>query len=250
MTRRMSQRARAQEFFREMAEDEAARGSTKTETPTLTLPLSGGGTESMEGGEPDLTARVRALYENSAVPVREIAAVAGVSERTLYKYAQKGGWKARYAWADRGGAARRGWPAADAAAPTQFAPANVMPVLGAGGRFIRREDSGQPFARGLKATDPHGATRATAACERAAAISGQAQAEAERVQWDEACVAWLTTLNKVLGTLAEYRTERAKRQPRPGAPATDAHEQVLLRAVGAATDNLTWCREQRNRLTG
>jgi hypothetical protein len=72
----------------------------------------------------DLTARACALYENSAVPVREIARRAGVTERTIYKYAQKGGWKARYAW--------------------QFAP-----IKGVGGRFIRRADKGKPFARGL-----------------------------------------------------------------------------------------------------
>ena len=67
---------------------------------------------STRGREQDLTARVRALYENSAVPVREIARRAGVTERTIYKYAQKGGWKARYAWVDRGGVARRRRPAA------------------------------------------------------------------------------------------------------------------------------------------
>ena len=45
-----------------------------------------------ENASESLTARVRALYENSVVPVREIARLAGVSERTLYKYVRRGGW--------------------------------------------------------------------------------------------------------------------------------------------------------------
>ncbi|MGA7975355.1 MAG: helix-turn-helix domain-containing protein, partial [Pseudolabrys sp.] len=52
---------------------------------------------SLRSGETSLTARARALYEGSAVPVREIARLAGVSERTLYKYVEKYRWKKRYA---------------------------------------------------------------------------------------------------------------------------------------------------------
>src|SRR5207302_5009590 len=44
-----------------------------------------------------LTERVRALYEGSVVPVREVARLAGVSERTIYKYVRKGGWRRRHA---------------------------------------------------------------------------------------------------------------------------------------------------------
>lgn len=43
----------------------------------------------------ELTAQVRRLYEESNAPVREIARRVGVSERTLYKYVEKGAWTRR-----------------------------------------------------------------------------------------------------------------------------------------------------------
>ena len=74
----------------------------------------GGRVQAAAGGEgvSSLTDRVRALYEGSVVPVREIAAVAGVTERTLYKYVAKGGWRRRYAGAWRCGRCGepRAWP--------------------------------------------------------------------------------------------------------------------------------------------
>ena len=59
---------------------------------------------SPQGGDAPipLTERVRALYENSVVPVREIAQLAGITERTLYKYVQKGGWRRRQICIARG----------------------------------------------------------------------------------------------------------------------------------------------------
>ncbi|MDO8877379.1 MAG: hypothetical protein Q8M24_21670 [Pseudolabrys sp.] len=93
--------------------------------------------------------------------MREIAGVAGVTERTIYKYAARGAWKPRYRWA-----------------PDGKRPAAFAPVKGAGGRFIRREDKDRPFARGLKATDPAGRDKALAACLKAARLSRAAQATA------------------------------------------------------------------------
>ncbi len=176
--------------------------------------------EGSAGEGQDLTARVRALYENSAVPVREIAAVAGVTERTLYKYAQKGGWKPRYAWVDRGGVARRGRPAAGA----------VAPAKGAGGRFIRRADSGKPFPRGLKATDPQGATRATVACAQAGTIAAQAQADAALLQWNETLLESLRTVSMISDELTAYRQERRQKAARQACGADGqaraSHEQA------------------------
>jgi hypothetical protein len=43
----------------------------------------------------DYGARVRALYEDSALTVREIARLAGVSERMIFLYARQGGWAPR-----------------------------------------------------------------------------------------------------------------------------------------------------------
>lgn len=215
MTRRMSQRARAQEIFREMTEGQGANASAPAAQ--------------------DLTARVRALYENSAVPVREIAAVAGVSERTLYKYARNGGWKAGYAWIDPGGIKGRRlgrrWRAADAVAPGK----------GAGGRFIRREDKGKPFARGLKATDPAGAVRADAACVRAAAIAAQAQAEALWAQWNATFIDLLKFAAMLRDQLADYRALRAKRRPQRDAAAADRYEQWLEKTGHTAVDCLELC---------
>ena len=96
--------------------------------------------------------RLRALYEEDVVPVREIARIAGVTERTLYKYIARGAWRRRHVCAER------------------FAP-----VQGAGGRFIRRADKDLPFARGIKALDPDGAARALAKADRAAALSAPAK---------------------------------------------------------------------------
>ena len=141
MTRRSSTRALAQEIYRAMP----AGKSTPTPDPS---PHASGrgrrarGKERPAGGGQSLTERVRALYEDSAVPVREIASLAGVTERTIYKYAAKHRWKPRYAWTPDG-ARPRAWRAGPS-----FAPAK-----GAGGRFVRRADKGKPFAVGLKATD-------------------------------------------------------------------------------------------------
>ena len=110
-----------------------------------------------------LTARVRALYETSAVPVREIAALAGVTERTIYKYAAKQRWKKRYG------------KRADVAQ-------ELAPVRGAGARFINRANRGKSVRRGLKATDPGGAKRAAAGCRAAEGVSSIAQAQAAQTR--------------------------------------------------------------------
>src|SRR6478736_1064326 len=44
----------------------------------------------------ELTEKIRALYEAGVVPVAEIARIAGVHQRTLYKYVAKRGWRRRY----------------------------------------------------------------------------------------------------------------------------------------------------------
>lgn len=121
--------------------------------------------------QPDLTARVRALYEESAVPVREIARLCGVTERTIYKYVQKHGWKNRYRW--------RGMKEGDTTRGRSWRPRqHFAAVKGAGGRFIRREERGKPVPQGLEATDPAARLRATAACGEAEHLARKAQAEA------------------------------------------------------------------------
>jgi hypothetical protein len=148
---------------------------------------------------------VRALYEDSAVPVREIAGLAGVTERTIYKNVAKHDWKRRYRCALE---------------------------KGAGGRFIRRADKGKPFAVGLKATDPEGAARAATACRQAESLSREAQSEAEEAQRFEQHLRAIVATNSALQQLREYRDARQKKglPARPG----DRIERVLTLMVNMA----------------
>ena len=137
---------------------------------------------SLRFGGQDLMAQVRRLYEDSIIPVRDIAQRAGVTERTLYKYARKQNWKPRYAWMPDGSRpparpGRRRWTQAQEkqqARAEQFAPGQ-----GAGGRFIRREEIGTPFAQGIKAVDAAGRAAAAKASAEAARMAQRARVEAQ-----------------------------------------------------------------------
>ena len=181
MTSRCSVRAAAREIYGELAGGQSS-------------PRFEGQTPPSQGfGATDLTAKARQLYEGSAVPVVEIARLCGVTDRTIYKYAAKQGWKPRYRWR------------ADSGRPVAFAP-----VKGAGGRFIRRADKGEPFARGLKATDPAGRARAASRCAKAARLAREAQAEAEQARRADAVIAAIELANRAAGKLVDYRNERRK----------------------------------------
>jgi hypothetical protein len=118
---------------------------------------------------PTLTGEVRALYEETPMPVAEIARLAGVHERTLYRYVERGGWTRRYPV--------RGVEAAAANRGRKRGPRPPQPK-GAGGRFIPRAEWGRPHPSGLKALDPQGAARAAAECQRWGALAGEAMARA------------------------------------------------------------------------
>jgi hypothetical protein len=221
MTRRSSVRAQAQEIYRE----KAARADANAATPLPNPPPQGGRerAENGEGAAPDLTARVRALYEMSAVPVREIAALCGVAERTVYKYAAKHRWKPRYRWlapAQAGTQRGRSWQPAEG-----FAAAK-----GAGGRFIRGDDKDKPFAQGLKATDGQGRSRAVVACRRASGLARAAQAAAEAAQRWEARIRAMAAVNRAQAELRGYLKARAGK--RPVWPAR--HGDLAERALGFA----------------
>jgi hypothetical protein len=158
-------------------------------------------------------AQVRALYEDTAVPVREIARRAGVTERTLYKYARKSGWTPRYAWTSDG-ARPAGRPQTGAARETgQQRAQRFAPVKGAGGRFVRREDAGKPFAQGIKATDP----AARAAAERATAEAARRAQRAElAVDHDDVLALRsqaLREVNRGLDALIAHREQWKGRAP-------------------------------------
>jgi DNA invertase Pin-like site-specific DNA recombinase len=153
-----------------------------------------------------LTERVRALYEGSVVPVREIARLVGVGERRIYRYACKLGWKARVRWLKPAARGRACLPVErvralyeDSSLPvreiarlagvsdvTVYNYARKLAwkrgarplVKGAGGRFIPLAEAGRPHVRGLKALDPQGAEFAAERCARAGVIADQAAAAA------------------------------------------------------------------------
>lgn len=104
----------------------------------------------VEPQQPGLLDRVRYLYEKTVVPVREIAQLIGVSERTVYKYARRYNWTRRY----------------------------VRPARGTGGRFVAHEESAAaPASCGPKALDPLAAEAAAGRCDRAAVASNVAVSE-------------------------------------------------------------------------
>lgn len=221
MTRRTSLRAAARENYREMAQAKArAEESAPTPDPSSLrfdgqAPTPQGGGEENDppphsSGVTSLTARVRELYESSAVPVREIAALVGVTERTIYKYVIKQNWQRRYACVaredDAVARANRGrrW---------QRAPGHE-PVKGAGGRFIRRADADKPIATGLKATDPAGRAQALAACAGAARLADEAQARALADRRRAQCDVALASLNRMMAEYNAFRKGCAGRRAR------------------------------------
>jgi hypothetical protein len=188
------------------AVDEAERGGARTGDVSDEAPVC-------SGPQPtELTQQVRALYEDSIVPVSEIARRAGIHERTLYKYVTRGGWRRRYrvkgaasVGIGQAGACDRNTlgndnntPNADtpntthdararSTAPPQSLPsrrrsAPRVSAKGAGGRYIRAEDAGKPHRSGLKALDPQGEARALARCRSAALLSEQAVSRTQRLR--------------------------------------------------------------------
>jgi hypothetical protein len=198
------------------AVDEAERERARTGDVSDEAPVR-------SGPQPtELTQQVRALYEDSIVPVSEIARRVGIHERTLYKYVTRGGWRRRYRVkgaasagvgragvrkldADGAGACDRNTlgndnntPNADTPNTTHdggarsTAPSRSLPsrrrsaprvsAKGAGGRYIRAEDAGKPHRSGLKALDPQGEARALARCRSAALLSEQAVSRTQRLR--------------------------------------------------------------------
>jgi helix-turn-helix resolvase-like protein len=189
-----SLRAQAQRVYRKKSE---AAASAAAPTPDRGFPSRAardGGGEQQAGGVDgeqaalaadeardrgeeqvtELTRQVRALYEAGVVPVAEIARLAGVAERTLYRYVEKGGWRRRYA--------THAIAAAVAKRAAKRRPRPCVTRKGAGGRFIRDEDVGKPVRRGLKALDAAGEARALARTERAALLSEEAVARTARLR--------------------------------------------------------------------
>lgn len=244
MTPRRSVRAAAQRLYREMAEEGRPPSKSAPPTPDPSAPLAvlaGAGEGAVPREVPpsasqDLMAQVRSLYEDTAAPVREIARRAGVTERTLYKYARKHNWRPRYAWMPDGSRppgqpGRRRWTQARARA-AQFAPGQ-----GGGGRFIRREEEGKPFAQGIKALNPAGraaAAKASAEAERTARLA-QAGAEAEVKHRQH-----LRAMDNVNLAVAEYLRFHRDRVARGAGPLDDALGRVHAGFIDTALRRWEW----------
>jgi hypothetical protein len=197
------------------------------------------------GGE--LMQRLRALYEDGVVPVREIARIAGVAERTLYKYIEKGAWRRRYRCSAsntltpahqnlRSGARQRGL-GGEGKKHWQTS-AGLAPVKGAGGRFIRREEAGLPHASGIKALDPQGAARAVSLCAEAARVSEAAAVAAKAAAQQRAAQALARKHEKARGRafdiLVATLEELAKLKPSPRhAAAVERLQEAVLRQLAA-----------------
>jgi hypothetical protein len=181
-------------------------------------------------------AHVRRMYEDSIIPVRDIAQHAGVTERTLYKYAHKQNWTPRYAWMPDGARpparpGRRRWTHAEAkhhARAGQLAPAK-----GAGGRFIRRDAIGEPFAQGIKALDAAGRAAVAQSCAEAARVAERAGLEAECRSAQQATLEALEWLNQGLRQLKRL-TDAARKAGRQIDP---FEERCVWRQIDIATDS-------------
>jgi hypothetical protein len=153
-----------------------------------------------------LTAMACGLYEAGVVPVATIAALCGVSERTLYRHARKGGWRFRY---------RRA--AARAPAPPS-APRPARTPRGAGGRFVAKAQAGAPHRSGLKALDPAGEAQALSACEQARAFADAALARAIARQDADAKVRGLWVLVRAHAAVQGIRKRRTRKPRKPEKP--------------------------------
>jgi len=200
---------------------QAGRECTADAAP---LPAGTAGPAPVTAAEPSLTDRVRDLFERSALPVREIARLAGVTERTIYKYAAKHQWKPRYRWQPHDPAKRKPVRRKEDA-PVQESKAGARhrrwqpeapfaPAKGAGGRFVARERAGAAHPVGLKATDPAAAARAAAACVRAGEHAAAAQAKAERARRAEACVAAVAQVHAALARLNAHARKQSLKEAR------------------------------------
>jgi hypothetical protein len=193
--------------------------------------------------EPSLSERVRALYEGGVVPVREIARLCGVTERTIYKYARKLAWSPRVTRLAGDGK------------PT----AAKLAARGAGGRFIPLAHAGLPHAQGLKALDADGARVAASACARAEVLSDQAiadsiktaQGRAARDAEERQAKASERMFELLAGSLAELAQLRAERRGRASPRAEELSlllECVILRQMETLSDD--WRRSRLRTTNG
>lgn len=212
------------------------RAPTPDPSPRLADARGGGEKEeSRAGDKSDLMARVQALYEDTAVPVREIARLCGVTERTLYKYVRKGGWRRRYIRAPARDAAT-GFVCGAERGERWLRARGHEPVKGAGGRFVPREEAGRPVAQGLKALDPSARAKASVACAAASARAAKARARAdERHVWD-ARIGAINAVSAAMEAYNRFRAGRASARTPMEITADEQMEAYFVDQIAAAVD--------------
>jgi hypothetical protein len=250
------------------------------------LPAGGEREQTAAAAAPSLLDRVRHIYENTIVPVREIARLVGVSERTLYKYVARYGWRRRHVCLEAGPLPEPA-PASGRSRPSSTGYAGVGKVpagrrgqrpaprpgfaraKGAGGRFIAFEERGAPqaLACGPKALDPLAAEAAGEMCAQAGALSNAAvaqalaetasrEADARAAREAEADVRTLAHLTRAMRELtrlaiADEQRERDARAEEVRAQAAAAAEQRRVEALRAELarklENLVAGEQERER---
>ena len=108
------------------------------------------------------------------------------------------------------------------------------PAKGAGGRFIRREEIGQPFAAGLKALDPAAEARAAAACAAAARRASVAERQAQEERWHAETIRAIQAVNQARQDLAEH--EAAHKTQRAWSRPADLRKRALTLSLHVALD--------------
>ncbi len=114
----------------------------------------------------------------------------------------------------------------------------MAPVRGAGGRFIRREEKGQPFAAGLKALDPAAHARGVALSAEAERQAREAEAQAALAYWADEKSSAFDALNRALRKVLDLREERKTNPDRLSDEDFDSIEWAMGITAAAAGDAL------------
>ena len=178
-----------------------------------------------DGTAQNLSEKVRALYEHSAVPVAEIARARRRHRAHDLQIRRQGALDAALPLGAVRVAARRRWRAGRAIGAGVRAPA------GASSAAPTKASRSRPASRRPIRPPPHAPPRPAGASS--AVAGGAARAEAE--QRDEARLRALETLNQALAELNRHRAARAK-AGQPGLRDDDRVAQALVRAVEIATE--------------
>jgi hypothetical protein len=169
--------------------------------------------------EPSFAGCLRLLYEHSALPVREIAAIAGIIERTVYAHARAGGWT------------RRNWRHARYAGGRCLVPAEAaaFPQAGAAARFDLQAVQGtaRAWQESRRLVEAAGAAAAAGARERAARLEAERSAREARRRWEARLRLW-GAVNRSLDRLCDIQKDKRLGKDSPAAEAARAAVHRLL----------------------